>query len=89
MPRRSLRVRSEKRRVLRLPGGRSGVHYKRGKVKSSRCVKCGRILSGVPSLVSWRVRGLSASQRTVERPYGGLLCPACLQELLKQSVRSS
>lgn len=89
MPRRSLRVRSEKRRVLRLPGGRSVTHYKREKVKSSRCGKCGGILSGVPSLVSSKIHRLSASQRKIERPYGGFLCSACLHESLKHSARSS
>jgi len=89
MPKPSLRTRSRKRRVLRLPGGRSGTHYEKEKVKPLHCTRCGRILSGVSGLTPSKIRKLSGSQRKVERPYGNLLCPSCLQDLLKQAVRSS
>lgn len=89
MPNPSLRTRSKKRCAMRFPGGRSGMHYKKEKVVSSQCVRCGRLLSGTPRLISSKTRKLSASQRKVARPYGNLLCSSCLQGLLKQAVRSS
>jgi large subunit ribosomal protein L34e len=89
MPKRSLRTRSKKRQTLRLPGGRTGTHYTREKIKSQRCARCEKPLSGIPRLISSGVRKLPASQRKIERPYGNLLCPTCLQESLKQAVRGS
>ena len=89
MPKRSLRTGSKKRRTLRLPGGSSGTHYGREKFGLSHCSRCGRILSGTPRLAPSGIRKIPASQRKVERPYGSLLCSSCLQELLKQAVRSS
>ena len=87
MPKPSLRTRSKKRSAFHLPGGRSGTHYKKEKIKPSHCTRCGKILSGAPRLTPSKIRKLPASQRKIERPYGNLLCPSCLRGLLKQSVR--
>jgi len=89
MPKRSLRTRSKKRRTLRLPGGHSVTHYKKEKITPQQCTRCGRKISGASHLIPSEIRKLPASQRKIERPYGNLLCPTCLQDLLKQSVRSS
>jgi large subunit ribosomal protein L34e len=88
MPRRSLRVRSKKRQVFRLPGGKSGVHYEKEKIGPLHCSRCGRIVSGAPHLAQSEIRKLPASQRRIGRPYGSLLCPTCLQNMLKQAARS-
>lgn len=89
MPKPSLRTRSKKRRILRLPGGRVGTHYGKEKVTSSRCIRCGRMLSGTSRFTASKIRKLPLSQRRIERPYGNLLCSTCLRDSLKQSVRSS
>ncbi|MFQ5999777.1 MAG: 50S ribosomal protein L34e [Candidatus Bathyarchaeia archaeon] len=88
MPRPSLRTRSRKRRRVRLPGGRAETHYKRGKNPVSRCARCGRGLSGLPCSIPSKLRKLPASQRRVERVYGGQLCHSCLQDLLKNAARN-
>jgi large subunit ribosomal protein L34e len=89
MPQPSKRTRSVKRHDLRLPGGRFETHYKREKPDVSRCSRCGRELSGIPRLIPSELRKLSASQRGIERIYGGQLCHGCLRDLLKQTVRST
>jgi len=65
------------------------THFKREKIAASYCAQCGQMLSGVPRLTSSKLRKLSASQRRVERMYGGQLCHSCIRDLLKQAVRSS
>ncbi|MDH5438630.1 MAG: 50S ribosomal protein L34e [Candidatus Bathyarchaeota archaeon] len=89
MPRPSLRTRSRKRRSLRMPGGSTKTHYKREKTSVSRCSRCGQALSGVPHSTPSELRKLTASQRRLERVYGGQLCHNCVRELLKQAVRSA
>ena len=88
MPEPSLRTRSRKRLLLRLPGGRLKKRFKREKVNFLRCFRCGGVLSGGPRLIPSGVGKLSASEKRVERVYGGQLCHSCLRELLKASVRS-
>lgn len=88
MPKPSLRTRSRKRRELRLPGGRATTHYKREKPSAVLCARCGKALSGIPHAVPSKLRKLPASRKKIERMYGGQLCHNCLQDLLKQAVRS-
>ena len=64
------------------------THFKREKIGASCCSRCGQMLLGVPRLASSKLRKLSASQRRVERMYGGRLCHSCIRDLLKQAVRS-
>ena len=88
MPKPSLRTRSKKRRRVTLPGGQSETRYKREKTGVSRCVRCGRTLSGLPRSIPSKLRRLPASQRRIERMYGGQLCHGCLQDLLRHAVRN-
>lgn len=87
MPRPSLRTRSRKRSPKRLPGGGATMHYKKEKVRASRCARCNRVLSGVPRLAQSSMGKLTASQKSIQRMYGGQLCHICLQDLLKHAVR--
>ena len=87
MPRPKLRTRSRKRVSVRLPGGRTAIHYKREKPRPARCARCGGKLGGVPRLTPVEIRRLPANQRRPERIYGGQLCPRCLREALKEAAR--
>jgi len=87
MPRPSQRTRSRKRSPKRLPGGGATIHYKKEKVKASHCARCNRVLSGVPRLLKSKMGKLTASQKRIQRMYGGQLCHVCLQDLLKHAVR--
>jgi large subunit ribosomal protein L34e len=89
MPKPSQRTRSKKRNPLKLPGSGAAMHYKRERIGISHCFQCGRLLPSVPRLTSSRLRSLSASKKRLQRMYGGQLCHICLQEALKQTVRSS
>jgi len=82
------RSRSLKRVVRRTPGGRTVVHYERRKNTVMRCGRCGAPLSGVPIKDSER-RKLPRTAKRPERMFGGVLCPKCLREVLKEYVRKS
>jgi len=88
MPKPSLRTRSRKRHLQKLPGGRVKTRFKREKVSVLRCFRCGGFLHGSPRLIPSRLGKLSASQKRVERVFGGQLCHSCLRDALKSSVRS-
>jgi len=88
MPKPHQRTRSRRRNLRKLPGKGVAIHYKRERIGASHCVKCGRVLPSVPMLVPSKMRNLPASQRRLQRMYGGQLCHVCLQEALKQAVRS-
>ncbi|MFQ6086999.1 MAG: 50S ribosomal protein L34e [Candidatus Bathyarchaeia archaeon] len=87
MPRPSQRTRSRKRSPKRLPGGDATTHYKKEKVRASHCARCNRVLSGIPRLAQSKMGKLTASQKRIQRIYGGQLCHVCLQDLLKHAVR--
>jgi len=87
MPRPSQRTRSRKRSIKQLPGGGTATHYKKEKIKASRCARCNQVLSGIPRLAQSKMGKLTASQKRIQRQYGGQLCHTCLQDLLKHAVR--
>jgi large subunit ribosomal protein L34e len=88
MPKPYQRTRSRKRKLLKLPGSRVATHYKHERVGASHCVRCGRVLPSFPRLNVSKLRSLPASKRRLQRLCGGQLCHVCLQETLKQAVRS-
>ncbi|GAB6147600.1 50S ribosomal protein L34e [Stetteria hydrogenophila] len=89
MVRPALRSRSLRRVYRRTPGGVTVVHFEKRKPGPARCARCGRPLNGVPRLRPSALRKLSKTAKRPERPYGGVLCAACLAELIRESVRSA
>jgi len=51
-----------------------------------RCGRCGAPLGGVPISEDER-RWLPKTKKRPERMFGGVLCPRCLKEVLKEAVR--
>ena len=87
MPRPGLRSSSRKPQHVRLPGGRTTVHYEKKKVGYAVCMICGRKLGGVPRLRPSEISKLPKSSRRPERPCGGRICHECLMEFLKREAR--
>ncbi|MEM3565647.1 MAG: 50S ribosomal protein L34e [Candidatus Bathyarchaeia archaeon] len=88
MPRPARRTRSCKRVFKALPGGRTGVHFKREVPKGGGCARCGKPLAGVPRLLPYEARKLNKTKRSISRIYGGHLCHNCLKAALKQAART-
>jgi len=89
VPEPKFRSRSFKRRKIRTPGDRNIVHYRRGKVEKASCAVCGKVLHGVPRYRGSGLKRVSKSKKTVNRPYGGNLCPACLKDALVEKIRET
>lgn len=60
---------------------------KRKKPKKAHCGRCGKVLSGVESKIPSKIRKLAKTKKVPERPYAGILCANCLEELLRYKVR--
>ncbi|MCE4601244.1 MAG: 50S ribosomal protein L34e [Desulfurococcales archaeon] len=86
MVRPAYRSRSLRRAKKRTPGGRTVIRYEKRKPGPARCARCGRPLAGVPRLRPSVLGKFSKSSKRPERPYGGVLCPNCLAELLRESI---
>jgi len=85
MPRPSLRSRTLKRIKIKVPGGARIIHYIKKRPGKPRCALCSRPLSGTARGTKAQVKGMSRSQKTPTRAYGGNLCPACSKEALKDT----
>lgn len=83
MVRRYLRTRSKKKVKVRTPGGATVTHFKSKKPAKAACGRCEGRLGGVPNRIQSESRGLRPSERTPNRPYAGVLCERCLDELVR------
>ncbi|MHA1715317.1 MAG: 50S ribosomal protein L34e [Promethearchaeota archaeon] len=86
MPQRRLRSRSIKRRSIVTPGGTNKIHYRRPNPGFARCASCGNIMSSVPRRSRSKMRKIPKSSRRPNRPYGGYLCPRCIQQQVKNKI---
>lgn len=76
----SYNTRSNRRRVVRTPGGRLVYLYMKKQRNVPRCGQCKEKLKGIqPTRPSERPR-LSRRLKTVSRSFGGVLCHKCLKE---------
>lgn len=81
------RSRSKKRKQVRLPGGKTEVHYKQKKPSKHKCGRCGKPLSGVPNAIPSKIKKLSKGEKSPERPYAGVLCTKCSERLIRYKTR--
>lgn len=50
-----------------------------------RCARCKGIIHGIPR--THKIKNLSASEKRVERKFGGYYCSRCTREIIKEMVR--
>ncbi len=72
---------------VRVPGGRVVTHYRKPKPSIARCAVCGAPLKGVPRESPIKMQNMAKTKKRPERPYGGVLCSACMRKKLKDNVR--
>ena len=84
---RQLRSRSKKRRSVRTPGGKAIIHYGKKKPKKHHCGRCKKELTGVPNAVPSKIRKMRKTERIPERPYAGVLCGECLENLMRYKTK--
>lgn len=72
---------------VKVPGGRTTVHYRERKPTKAICGNCKKQLAGVPRGRSAEMANMPKTAKRPERPYGGVLCSACTRDLLKNKAR--
>lgn len=82
-----LRTDAKKKVRKRTPGGRTTTHYREAKPGRKTCGRCGKQLSGVPNNIKSVIRNLSKSEKVPNRPYAGVLCPQCVEKLVRYVTR--
>lgn len=87
MPAPNKRARTFRRIHVRIPSGNSVIHYKKRKHAKSRCHECGKVLAGMQNFASKSGNKLSKSEKRPERPFGGVLCSACMRKRIVKRVR--
>eukprot|EP00928_Gymnodinium_smaydae_P035778 TRINITY_DN2511_c0_g1_i2.p1 TRINITY_DN2511_c0_g1~~TRINITY_DN2511_c0_g1_i2.p1 ORF type:complete len:129 (-),score=38.24 TRINITY_DN2511_c0_g1_i2:95-481(-) len=70
-------TRSNKKRILRTPGGKLVYQHVQKKAKGPKCGDCGKAIIGVPRLRPIEYRRLKKRERRVNRAYGGSRCAGC------------
>ena len=79
----SYNTQSNKVRKVRTPGSKVVVQYvqKRGhgpRASQDSCA-CGERINGIPQLRPYHYKKLAKKDKTVSRPYGGVLCGPCVK----------
>ena len=76
----SYNTKSNRRRIVRTPGGRLVYQYVKKNKTVPKCGQCKEKLKGIrPTRPCERSR-ISKRQKTVARTYGGVLCHRCVRE---------
>ena len=77
------RTRGNVVKKFRTPGGKLTVQYKNKRVKRAVCSSTGERLNGIKRLA---VKYLTKKQRTVSRPYGGVLAGSEVRNRIKRAL---
>ncbi|KAI0767354.1 60s ribosomal protein l34-b [Fomes fomentarius] len=70
---------SNRRRVVKTPGGKLVYHHLKKLATSPKCGDCGIALPGVPALRPRQYATISKTSKTVSRAYGGSRCASCVK----------
>lgn len=79
--------RSKKRIKVRTPSGKVVTHFRAKKPAKHACGRCGKQLPGTANKPSSRLAKLSKTEKVPERPYAGVLCTECTEELFRYKTR--
>ncbi len=88
MPRPGHRSGTLRKVFVRTPGGETKLTYRKRKPKPGKCSSCGAVLKGVARERPYRMQNMPKSKKRPERPYGGVLCSACMRKKIIDSARS-
>lgn len=79
--------RSLRRVKVVTPGNKNVTHYRPRKPKAGGCAGCGDTLKGVPRERPYKMKTMAKTEKRPERPYGGVLCSACMRKKIIASSR--
>jgi large subunit ribosomal protein L34e len=73
---------------VKLPGGRVTTHFRKPKPNIARFGNCGKPLHGIPRMRQSKFKNLAKTEKRPERPFGGVLCSACMKKLVAAKART-
>ena len=83
-----LKSRQSLRQVfVKVPGGKTVVHYKKKKPGKAHCSECGALLPGIPRELPTKMKNIPKTAKRPERPYGGVLCSKCTRKKIIEEFR--
>ncbi|MBW2967188.1 50S ribosomal protein L34e [Candidatus Woesearchaeota archaeon] len=85
----SRRSRTLRRVHRKTPGGKTALHFEKRKPSKAKCGQCGKLLPGVPRERPHKMTKLPKTKKRPERPYGGVLCSACMRKKMVASARAT
>ncbi|MBI2135054.1 50S ribosomal protein L34e [Candidatus Woesearchaeota archaeon] len=88
MPQPYKRSRSLRRVHIRVPGGKTKLHYRKRKPGKAHCSSCGAVLKGVLRERPNKMSSIPKTKKRPERPYAGSLCSKCMRLLIIGKARS-
>lgn len=72
---------------VKVPGGRTVVHYKEKKPKVAKCASCGAVLKGIAHERKYKMQKMARSKKRVSRKYGGYLCSRCARKKIIEEAK--
>eukprot|EP00744_Colponema_vietnamica_P000282 GILI01000507.1.p2 GENE.GILI01000507.1~~GILI01000507.1.p2 ORF type:complete len:117 (-),score=32.32 GILI01000507.1:72-422(-) len=76
----SFNTRSNKRRVVKTPGGKLVYQSVKKLAQGPKCGDCHGPIAGIPRLRPIEYKNLKNRERRVNRAYGGSRCAGCVRE---------
>lgn len=84
MVRPALRTRSWRRLLVKTPGSRQVLRFKKRKPSPAVCAVCKKPLGGVPRARAKKMQKIPRTKKRPQRVFGGVLCPACTKTRIKE-----
>ena len=81
------RARTLRRIYVRTPGGRNVIHYNLRKPSRAHCSSCSAVLHGMKATAPRALKSMPKTEKRPERPYGGVLCSACMRRKFVEQAR--
>lgn len=72
---------------VKVPGGKTKLHYRQRKPSKAVCGNCKKQLAGIPRELPAKMVNMPKTAKRPERPYGGVLCSACMRKLMQEKAR--
>ena len=79
--------RTFKRKQVKLPGGRTEMHFEYKKPSKRRCSGCGGLLHGMAVERPTKLARMAKTKKRPQRAYAGTLCSKCARQKIKEEAR--
>ena len=76
------------RRVAIKLASRTITRYKKPKPAAAKCGDCHKVLQAIPRATHSQMQNMAKTKKRPERPYGGVLCSACMRKVMVAKARA-